>query len=312
VTGPRVVAIGGGTGLPKVLRALVAVGADPTAVVTMADDGGSSGRLRRTYGILPPGDVRNCLVALAEPDSELARVFQYRFTAGEELAGHAVGNLILASLADLDGSFPAAVATAERLLGARGHVLPSTLADVELHAKDATGKMIAGQALVACSPDIAKVYLEPAEPDAYEPVLDAIEAADAILIGPGSVYTSLLPNFLVSGVLGALKRSPARVTYICNVANQRGETHGMDCVDHVAALLDHGLRGIVDAVIVHDTGRLPPPPDSPAPPVNCGPEQQQLLADLGLQVIAADLIDPADPLHHDAARLAAVLPGVIV
>jgi uncharacterized cofD-like protein len=239
-------------------------------------------------------------------------VFQYRFSAGEELSGHAVGNLILASLADLDGSFPAGVASAERLLNTAGHVLPSTLADVALHAKDASGKMIQGQALVACSPDIAKVYLEPAEPEAYEPALDAIEAADAILIGPGSVYTSLLPNFLVSGVLGATKRSPAPVTYICNVANQRGETHGMDCVDHVRALLDHGLRGIVDRVVVHDTARFPPPADSPAPPVTCGPEEQQRLADLGLQVIAADLIDPADPLHHDTERLAAVLPEVIV
>jgi uncharacterized cofD-like protein len=312
VTRPRVVAIGGGTGLPKVLRALVAIGADPTAVVTMADDGGSSGRLRRTYGILPPGDVRNCLVALAEPDSELARVFQYRFSAGEELSGHAVGNLILASLADLDGSFPAAVTSAERMLNTCGHVLPSTLADVELHAKDATGKMIAGQALVACSPDIAQVYLEPSEPPAYEPALDAVETADAILIGPGSVYTSLLPNFLVSGMLGALKRSPARVTYICNVANQRGETHGMDCVDHVRALLDHGLLGIVEAVVVHDTGRFPTPADSPAPPVACGPEEQRRLAELGLQVIAADLVDPADPLHHDVDRLTAVLPEVIV
>jgi uncharacterized cofD-like protein len=312
VTAPRVVAIGGGTGLPKVLRALVAIGAEPTAVVTMADDGGSSGRLRRTYGILPPGDVRNCLVALAEPGNELARVFQYRFSTGDELTGHAVGNLILASLADLDGSFPAAVASAERLLGARGHVLPSTVADIELHAKDATGALIQGQALVACSRDIARVYLEPAEPDAWEPALDAIETADAILVGPGSLYTSLLPNFLVSGVIGAMKRSPAPVTYICNVANERGETMGMDCVDHVRALLDHGLDGIVASVIVHDTGRFPLPAGAPAPPVTCGPEEQQRLADLGVQVVAADLVDPADPLHHDVDRLAAVLPEVIV
>jgi uncharacterized cofD-like protein len=312
VTGPRVVAIGGGTGLPRVLTALLAVGAHPTAVVTMADDGGSSGWLRRAYGILPPGDVRNCLVALADPDSELAQVFQYRFAEGEGLAGHALGNLIIAAMTDIDGSFPEAVASAGRMLGARGACLPSTLADVTLHAEDATGNCIKGQAVIARATDIARVTLEPADPPAYPPVLEALRQAEAILIGPGSLYTSLLPNFLVDGVLDAVKASSARVVYLCNVANQRGETLGMDCADHAEALLDHGLAGAVDTVLVHDPERFPAPARMSVPPVECGDAQVRRLAELGVEVVMADLLDPADGRHHDPERLAAVLPRVIV
>lgn len=311
MTGPRVVAIGGGTGLPRVLRALLAVGAEPTTVVTMADDGGSSGWLRRQYGILPPGDVRNCLVALADEDCDLARVFQYRFAEGEGLAGHALGNLVIAALTDIAGSFPAAVEAAGAMLGSRGAVLPSTVEDVTLHAEDEQGTCIKGQAIIARSPDIARVSLEPAGPPAYPPVIEAIRFADAVIVGPGSLYTSLLPNFLVAGVLEAVAEAPARVIYVCNVANQRGETHGMDCVAHVSALLDHGLAGVVDTVVAHDTDRFPPPADAGVPFVACGAAEQERLVALGVEVVAADLLDAADPLHHDPARLAAVLPGVI-
>jgi uncharacterized cofD-like protein len=306
------VAIGGGTGLPRVLRALLAVGARPTAVVTMADDGGSSGLLRQAYGILPPGDVRNCLVALGDPDSELARVFQYRFSAGEGLAGHALGNLIIAALADIDGSFPAAVASAGRMLATHGDCLPSTLADVTLHAEDAAGNSIRGQAVIARATDIARVSLDPADPPAYPPVLDAIARADTVLIGPGSLYTSLLPNFLVGGILDALHRCTARIVYVCNVANQRGETMGMDAADHAAALLDHGLAGIVDAVLAHDTDRFPRPGSGEIPIVECGVPEQARLLSMGVEVVMADLTDPADIRRHDPSRLAAVLPRVIV
>ncbi len=183
---------------------------DTTAVVTMADDGGSTGTLRRELGMLPPGDIRNCLVALSEEDSTLAELFQYRFSAGEGLAGHALGNLIIAALADITGSFSEAITVASELLGARGRVLPSTLDDVLLLAEDSSGQPVIGQANIAVSAGpIACVHAEPAAPAPYPPVLDAIGRADVIVIGPGSLFTSLVPNFLVAGVAEAVRDSSA-------------------------------------------------------------------------------------------------------
>ena len=312
MTRPRVVAIGGGTGLPRLLTALLAIGASPTAVVTVADDGGSSGWLRRAFGILPPGDIRNCLVALSDdPDGDLASVFQFRFAEGEGLAGHALGNLIIAALTDMTGSFAEAVARSGELLGARGQVLPSTLADVVLHAEDADGASIEGQALIACSPRIDRVFLAPADPPAYAPVLEAIGEADAVILAPGSLYTSLLPNFLVDGVLDAICRTSAPVTYICNVANMRGETMGMDAADHVDALVAHGLGHAVNRVLVHDTEAVPPPASIDVAPVVCGAAERSRIEHAGLEVVAADLADRTDWRHHDSARLASALPEVI-
>ena len=312
MTGRRVVAIGGGTGLPRLLTALLAIGAAPTAVVTVADDGGSSGWLRRTFGILPPGDIRNCLVAMArDPEGDLARVFQYRFAQGDGLAGHALGNLVIAALNEMTGSFADAVSRTGELLGARGAVLPSTLEDVVLHAEDSEGVSIEGQALIACSPRIDRVFLEPGDPPAYPPVLDAIASADAVILAPGSLYTSLLPNFLVDGVLAAICASSAPVTYVCNVANMRGETMGMDAADHVDALVVHGLGSAVNRVLVHDTEAVPIPDGTGFAPVVCGAAERSRIEHAGLEVIAADLADPADWRHHDPERLAAVLPEVI-
>lgn len=306
---PRAAAIGGGTGLPRVLSTLVDLGYHTTAVVTVADDGGSSGRLRREIGVLPPGDVRNCLVALAEPGNLLAEVFQYRFPAGEGLAGHALGNLVLTALADITGGFAEGVRAASELLDARGTVLPSTLADVHLAAEDAAGALVVGQATVANSPGpIRRVLLEPPSPPGYGPALDAVLAADLVVIGPGSLFTSLLPNFLVSCFPEALRDTAAARVYVCNVANQRGETSGMDACDHVAALLDHGLAGALDTVVVHDTDARPLPAE--AQPVDASAAVRARIEALGVQVIAADLADPADPRHHDPARLAAILREV--
>ena len=209
--GRRAVAIGGGTGLPQVLRCLVELGFETSAVVTMADDGGSSGVLRRQLGILPPGDIRNCLVALADDEqATLAGVFQYRFAGGEGLAGHALGNLIIAALTEITGDFGEAVRLAEHYLGTRGRVLPSTFVDVVLHGVDRDGAEISGQACLAVNPTaVANVFLEPAEPLANPEVIDAIRSADVVVIGPGSLYTSLIPNFLVSGVADAVRESSA-------------------------------------------------------------------------------------------------------
>lgn len=306
MTARSAVAIGGGTGLPLVLRCMLAAGFDTTAVVTVADDGGSSGHLRRELGMLPPGDIRNCLVALAEPESELAPVFQYRFPAGEGLVGHALGNLIIAALADIEGGFAEAVEAAGRLLGIRGRVLPSTLADVILSGRDREGRLVIGQARVAeTEGPIARVCLEPADVPGYPPALDAVRGADIVVIGPGSLFTSIIPNFLVDGVTEALLESDARVIYVCNVANMRGETAGMDAADHVDALVAHGLGGAIDVVLVDEPG-----PGQRADAVESGPAQRARIEAEGIDVVGADLVDPASPARHDPAKLLAALSGV--
>lgn len=329
----RAVAVGGGTGLPLVLRALVDLGFETTAIVTMADDGGSSGMLRREIGMLPPGDVRNCLVALADPSSLSAQLFQYRFPHGEGLAGHALGNLIIAALADLAGGFPEAIDAAGELLGVRGRVLPSTLADVVLHAEDRLGRPVMGQANIAVSEEpVAHVVLEPEAPPAYAPALDAIAAADVVVVGPGSLFTSLIPNFLVAGVADALRDSRALRVYVCNVANQRGETCGFDAADHVRALAVHGLEGAVDVALVHEAaverrsvdagGRgiessegveapACPAEGEPVEPVAGGPAVRSEIEALGIEVITADLADATTPTHHHPARLEDALADVI-
>ncbi len=314
-TGRRAVAIGGGTGLPAVIHGLLGLGFETSAVVTVADDGGSSGTLRRQLGMLPPGDIRNCLVAMAENEHGIeAELFQYRFPHGEGLAGHALGNLVLAALADVSGSFPQAIEYAERFLSARGHVYPSTLADVELHGIDRAGGAISGQARLATSEQpLARVRLEPAHPVAYEPALAAIEAADVIVVGPGSLYTSLIPNFLVAGIADAVNASGATRVYVCNVANMRGETGGLDAADHVIALAEHGLSGI-DVVLVHD----PCAPDTlvcdderGVEPVSAGPEVIVRIEAEGHRVVVADLADPSDPVRHSRASLQRTLEGVV-
>lgn len=302
----RAVAIGGGTGLPLVLRCLLAGGFEVTAVVTVADDGGSSGHLRRELGILPPGDIRNCLAALAPADSELARVFQYRFAHGEGLAGHALGNLIIAALADLEGDFARAVEAAGRMLGARGRVLPSTLADVVLSGRDGQGRLITGQANVAGTDGpIARVCLEPVAPEAYPPAVTAIREADVIVIGPGSLFTSIVPNLLVARIADAVRASGARVIYVCNVANLRGETAGMDAADHVEVLAAHGLSGAIDVAIV-DVSVVP----GMRAHVGADADVLSRIEALGIRVYTADLARAEDPSRHDEASLAAALAEV--
>ncbi len=302
----RAVAIGGGTGLPLVLGCLVAYGCETTAVVTVADDGGSSGWLRRELGILPPGDIRNCLVALAEPGNRLAEVFQYRFPAGEGLAGHALGNLIIAALTDMRGDFSAAIDEASRLLDVRGRVMPSTLSDIVLSAEDCSGDTVTGQANVARSAvPLRRVHVQPQSPPAYPPVLEAIAAADLVVIGPGSLYTSIIPNLLIDGVEEALCATKGRVVYVCNVANQRGETTDMNALDHVRALTEYGLAGAIDDVLVHDTDVTPLPAGVSA--VEAGAATQGAIAALGINVLGTDLAFLTNPMHHDPALLCAAL-----
>lgn len=305
--GIKAVALGGGTGLPRVLTALLTLGCETTAVVTMADDGGSSGRLREDLGILPPGDVRNCLVALGTNEA-LGAVFQYRFPHGEGLAGHALGNLLLAALTDVTGDFTEAIGLAGELLGSRGRVLPSTLEDVRLIAVDREGQPISGQVTIANSAvPIAHVELDPAAPAAHPPVLEALSSADLVVVGPGSLFTSIIPNLLVGGIADTLRESGARRVYVCNVANQRGETSGMGASEHVNALLSHGLEGAIDVVLLHDQRATCREPHC----VDVGPEERARIVARGLEVAVADVVDPADRRHHESLLLARALQGVL-
>ncbi len=261
----KAVVIGGGTGAPMSIRALLSLGVSTSAVVAMADDGGSTGILREEADVTPPGDIRKCIAAFArDPRDPLVRAFKYRLAVARD---HALGNLMLAALEDACGSFPEAIAVCERLLDAQGHVHPSTLDHVTLLARTRDGRELDGQA-VACH---SKTALEsvrlvgadasrPIEP--YEPALDAIREADLIVLGPGSLFTSIIPNLLVPGIVEAIAASRGRVLFVCSLADSQGETWGLTAREHVEALMAHGMESLLDYVLVHTP--VPLRADSPA------------------------------------------------
>jgi uncharacterized cofD-like protein len=303
-SGLRAVAVGGGHGLARSLQALPRVVDDVTAVVTVADDGGSSGRLRRDLGVLPPGDLRMAIAALAA-DDDLARLLQYRFDRGE-LAGHSLGNLILVAMQDLaDGDVVRALRRLGRFLRVPGRVLPCTTTPVILHARTPEGA-VSGQVVVAATPRLREVWLEPDDgsdaPIATPEALEAIAAADLVVLGPGSLYTSLLPNLLVPGIAEALVATPAPVVLVANLREQPGETEGMSLHDHLVALDLHvpGLR--FDAIIAHDG----PAPRGGGAALRCDPP---LLEPRVGRVLTSDLLDGDD--GHDPAALAEAFAEVL-
>lgn len=288
----RVVGIGGGHGLAATLRAARVYADSIAAVVTVADDGGSSGRLSRELGIPPPGDVRNCLVALAGDEGQAA-LWQHRFRSGA-LTGHSVGNLVIAGLTETTGDFAAAVARAGRMLGCRGKVHPATTQRVGLQAR-VKGGVIAGQVAVAKSAAaIEEVFLEPSNPGANPAAVEAIEGADQVVLGPGSLFTSLLATLIVPGVAGALGRTRAKRVFVCNTRMQKGETDGLDAAAHVDALRRH-VGDVVDVVVVQD------------PVLDDGvPFERDRWATGDL--VVADLA--GNDGSHDPLRLAEVLRGI--
>ena len=313
----RIVCIGGGTGLPVVLKGLARrakptpsdPGLEITAVVAMSDDGGSSGRLRRTRGLLPPGDIRNCLVALAGGKSELCEIFQYRFEGGSrDLGGHAMGNLLIAALAELKGDFLEAVRVSGQLLGAKGTVLPSTLEPVQLVAEMAGGPRIVGERKIARSRGrVSRVSLCPRKPPPSRGILEAIARAELITIGPGSLYSSVMPNLLVDGVAEALRASRALKVMVANLMTQPGETDGMSCADHLRAVIDH-VGPVVDLVLVNGTP-LPPALTARYAAKGSHPAtaDRRALLDLGVVPIEADLLKAGNRIRHDPRKLARVL-----
>lgn len=239
---PKIVAIGGGTGLGSVLRGLKSQHCDISAIVTVADDGGSSGRLRKEMGILPPGDIRNCLLALAEAEPDMTSLFNHRFEKGE-LAGHNFGNLFLAAVTEMTGDFQLAVRTMSKVLAVNGKVLPATLCDVTLSAEMEDGTMVEGEfAIPQVRKRIARLHLQPEDPPALDEAVKEIAEADGIIIGPGSLYTSVIPNLLVPGIRAAIAESGAPKMYICNIMTQPGETDGYSALDHVLAIEEHAGR----------------------------------------------------------------------
>ena len=293
----KVVAIGGGHGLAMTLRAVRRYSSDITAIVSVADDGGSTGRLRRDLGILGVGDLRKCLVALADADDAdaaiWARASEYRFPSGE-LEGHALGNLILVGLAEITGDWEVAVATVGRMLGAVGRVLPATSEPVVLEAELDHGHITGQVTVQEATERIRRVRLAP--PDAASPssVTEAILGADQIVLAPGSLFTSLLPALCVSAVTAALMRAEAPVVQIVNLAAQVPETEGLDAKDHLRAVLDHGLR--VNALVVDASSRLQ--------------VDEAAIEQLGVRVVTADLARP-DVSAHEPAKLAPVLAGLL-
>lgn len=253
--GPKIVAIGGGTGLSTILRGLKRLTNNITAVVTVGDDGGSSGRLREEMGILPPGDIRNCIAALANDDDLVTKLFKYRFKTGYGLEGHSFGNLFLSVLCEITGDMVNAVKESSKVLAIRGRVLPSTLDDVRLIAEMEDGRVIVGESNIPeAEGKIDKLRTEPENPRALDDVIKAINEADLIIMGPGSLFTSIIPNLLVDEISEAVSKSLAKKVYVCNIMTQPGETDDFTVSDHVKKILEHSkFKNIIDTVFVNDS-----------------------------------------------------------
>ena len=304
--GPKIVVIGGGTGLATLLQGLKHYTTNLTAIVTVADDGGSSGRLRQEFDMLPPGDIRNCLVALAETEPLMRELFQYRFTGDSALQGHSFGNLFITAMTKITGDFERAIRASSKVLAIRGRVVPSTNTKVRLAAELEDGTVALGESTIGASPvPIKRVYLEPERCGPTEEALRAIQEANAIVLGPGSLYTSIIPNLLVQQMVDAIVTSKALKLYICNVMTQSRETDGFRASDHVRALIAHTNPGLLQLVLVN-TEPVPPSlldkyRDEGAYPVE--PDVERIRA-LGYQVVSDNLINVDDYIRHDADKVA--------
>ncbi|MEB3189636.1 MAG: gluconeogenesis factor YvcK family protein [Snowella sp.] len=309
--GPKIVAIGGGTGLSTLLRGLKLYSSNITAIVTVADDGGSSGRLRREIGVLPPGDIRNCIASLADEEKLLTELFQYRFQAGDGLTGHSFGNLFLTAMTEITGDLEQAIAASSKVLAIQGKVLPATLTDVRLWAELEDGRYIEGESLITEAGGKIKHFgCHPPNPPALPAAIRAIEEADYIIIGPGSLYTSVIPNLLVPDIQAAIAGADVPRIYICNIMTQSGETEGYSVSDHLKKIDEMSEYRLFDAVLVQRT------PPSPAAlkhyaEENCHPVyiDREEIAALGCRIVIANVMQESETgrVRHDPFRLARVL-----
>ncbi|MBO8136929.1 MAG: YvcK family protein [Desulfotomaculum sp.] len=309
--GPKIVVIGGGTGLSTLLKGIKEYTSNITAIVTVTDDGGSSGRLRGDLGVLPPGDIRNCLVALADKESLMEQVLQYRFTSGE-MAGHSLGNLFLVALSDLSGGFYNAVQALSKVLAIRGKVLPSTLQNVVMGAELSDGRIVHGESAVSSSDKkIRRIFLEPSGCEPLPEALKAIKEADAIVLGPGSLYTSVMPHLLIKGIPEAIKQSRALKVYVCNVMTQPGETKNYTAADHLKAIEKHGGK-LVDYIVVN-TGQIPERLIERYRSQGAAPVQPDMkkLRRMGVIPVAENLVLESDVVRHHPAKLARAILKLI-
>lgn len=309
LTEPKVVVIGGGTGLAVLLKGLKQYTSQLTAVVTVTDDGGSSGRLRAELGVLPPGDIRNCLVALAETETLMDKVFQHRFSQEGSLQGHNLGNLLLVAMSEITGDFVSAIKEVSKVLKVRGNVIPSTLEQVVLGAVMKDGVTVFGETSIReYGEPIELLYLVPESCAPVPATLEAIMEADAIVVGPGSLFTSIIPNLLVNGVVEAIRQSPALTFYVCNIMTENGETDNYTAADHISVITSHIGDQIFDYVVVNngfiDQERLDRYLQERAVPVAPSVEE---LKQMGVEVIAADLVSDTEVAWHDPDKLAKVI-----
>lgn len=321
--------IGGGTGAPVSIRTLLDMGCQTASIVCMVDDGGSTGILRERGGVIPPGDIRKCIGAMsANPDGAFARAFRHRF---DYLDNHSLGNLIITAFAEETNSFPDAISICEHLIDARGHVYPSTLHDVTLSGMTTEGEEIQGQATIGDSNCAMRyVTLSPVDAQAYPPALNAIREANLIVLGPGSLFTSIIPNLLVPGVPEAIRearsreKDPAVTVFVCSLADMQGETWGMNCSDYVNAILRHGMRGLLDVVLIHRDDDDSPMASGTFPAlwdysdsrratrgrregqvkhVRVTDELVEEVRSMGVTPIVRNLVDSERPTWHDPAEL---------
>lgn len=300
----RAVVIGGGTGAPVSIRTLLSMGIETAAVVAMADDGGSTGILRDQAGATAPGDIRKCLTAMAaDAGDPFTKAFKVRFGFAEN---HTLGNLVLSALEVTSGSFPQAIEVCEEMLGARGHVYPSTLGRVSLVAKTRDGRTLLGQAVASHSRTALKrVALESDEPIvAYKPACDAIKRADLVVLGPGSLFTSIIPNLIVPGIVEAIRDSHATVVFVCSIADLQGETRNMGVLEHFDALEEHGMQGLVDVVLAQaGRGHVVDPEDGSRRTLSITAAEADELERRGVRVLASDFTEAEHPTWHDPAHL---------
>ncbi len=307
--GLKIVALGGGTGLSSLLRGLKPMSSNLVAVVTVCDDGGSSGRLSKDLGLLPPGDIRNCLVALADDESLLSELFNHRFQGDNDLGGHSFGNLFLAALTGVVGDFEEAVQVSSQILAIRGKVLPATTAKVTLCARMQDGKIIRGESAIPKSGGVVEeVFLDPPGATPAPQVLSSFAAADAIIFGPGSLFTSVIPNLLVEGMEESLRAVKVPKIYVCNVMTQPGETDDFGAADHLEALERHVGAGVIDTIVINV--------ETPSPEMlrryeaqGAKPVAPQIdrLNRMGVRVVGANLLSTHDLVRHDSQKLAAAL-----
>lgn len=311
--GPRIVVVGGGHGLSTLLHGLKEYTSNITAVVTVADDGGSSGRLREEFDMLPPGDIRSCLVALADSEHLMGRLFQFRFNDGKDLKGHNFGNLFITAMLRLTGDFEQAIKLSSKVLAIRGRVVPSTTAKVVLVSEHKDGSETVGESKIpeASSP-IERVRIKPADSGPTQEAVEAIRKAEAIVIGPGSLYTSIIPNLLIKGITEEIAKAKVKKIYVCNVMTQHGETDGYTVSDHIKALVKHSDRGICNFVIVN-SGRVPEKllekyAAEQAFPVEYDKEN---VKSTGCRVVTSNIINTEDYVRHNPARLAKIVMDIV-